>query len=631
MSNRKKILIHSNSHSAFTGFGKNCKNILKYLYKTGKYELYELANGVIWNDIPQKVPWNFHGALPNDQQLLNKMQSDYALGRRAAYGIFTVDNAIDKIKPDIYVGIEDIWAFTETVKKPWWNKINCMIWTTLDSLPILPDAVSLAPNIKNYYCWAKFAETAMKKIGINHVKTLHGSIDCSHFFRLKDEERIFLRKRHGIEPDSFITGYVFRNQLRKTVSDLIVGFRLFKDKFPESNAKLLLHTNFSEGWDIPRLMAENGVQPSDVLTTYHCNHCKNYRVAAFSGNKQTCPFCGTKESFSTTSVVNGVSEQQLNEVYNLMDLYAHPFTSGGQEIPIQEAKLTELITLVTNYTCGEEMCTEESGGLPLTWSPYREIGTQFIKASTNPIDVFNKISLVYNMPREKRSEMGTIARKYTIDNYSLEAVGRQLEQIFDAMPEVDTNFSAFSEKPNPNYNPNGQYPTDVDFLKDIYKNILGVEVSDNDSGLIHWIKRIRSGEPAKKIVDYFKGVAKKEVEQKFPPKIEDFINQEDPSPRIALVVPQDVYTSLISSYFIKSLKNKYPNHKLYVFADPKMHQMFSQYTDEIERLCPLVQNCDNQLHMEGAGTHNGFFDICFILNRDLLNLASYSHNAKDGI
>lgn len=38
---KKKVLIHSNFCKAFTGFGKNKKNILRYLYDTGKYELFE--------------------------------------------------------------------------------------------------------------------------------------------------------------------------------------------------------------------------------------------------------------------------------------------------------------------------------------------------------------------------------------------------------------------------------------------------------------------------------------------------------------------------------------------------------------------------------------------------------------
>ena len=100
---------------------------------------------------------------------------------------------------------------------------------------------------------------------------------------------------------------------------------------------------------------------------------------AYIGQKKQCPHCSSKDSLETTNISNGVNEKQLNEIYNLMDVYCHPFTSGGQEIPVQEAKLAELITLVTNYSCGEDCCTKESGGLPLDWAEYREPGTQFIK------------------------------------------------------------------------------------------------------------------------------------------------------------------------------------------------------------------------------------------------------------
>ena len=51
-----------------------------------------------------------------------------------------IDHAIKEIKPDVYLGIEDIWAFQGFYNKPWWDKINSMVWTTLDSLPILTEA-----------------------------------------------------------------------------------------------------------------------------------------------------------------------------------------------------------------------------------------------------------------------------------------------------------------------------------------------------------------------------------------------------------------------------------------------------------------------------------------------------------
>ena len=104
-----------------------------------------------------------------------------------------IDKAIYELKPDVYLGIEDIWAFRGFFDKPWWNKVHCIIHTTLDSLPILPDAVEAADKIKNYYVWASFAEKALNKIGHNHVKTIRGSIETQNFFRFDNQDRNKLR------------------------------------------------------------------------------------------------------------------------------------------------------------------------------------------------------------------------------------------------------------------------------------------------------------------------------------------------------------------------------------------------------------------------------------------------------
>ena len=152
---------------------------------------------------------------------------------------------------------------------------------------------------------------------------------------------------------------------------------------------------------------------------------------------------------NTTNTAAGVSESQLNEVYNLMDVYCHPFTSGGQEIPLQEAKLTELITLVTNYSCGEDSCNPESGGIPLDWAEYREPGTQFIKATTYPSSISKNIKKVYNMKPNKRRAQEKKSRDYVIKQYSSESIGKKLESIIDEMPEVNWNFDFSFKQRNP--------------------------------------------------------------------------------------------------------------------------------------------------------------------------------------
>ena len=209
--------------------------------------------------------------------------------------------------------------------------------------------------------------------------------------------------------DEFIGGFVFRNPLRKSVPNLLEGFKIFKKDCPK--AKLLLHTHWAEGWDIPRLIEEKGIDNNDILTTYFCSECKNYDIRPFVGQKQNCKYCGAKETVNTTNIRQGVDEEQLNQIYNLMDVYCHPFTSGGMEIPIFEAKLTELITLVTSYSCGEDSCTSESGSFPLDWSEYREPGTQFIKASTYPSSIAKQLKKVWKMESNKRLQLGEKARQ----------------------------------------------------------------------------------------------------------------------------------------------------------------------------------------------------------------------------
>ena len=109
-----------------------------------------------------------------------------------------------------------------------------MIWTTLDSLPILPTAVNAADKINHYYVWASFAEKGLHELGHKHVKTLRGSLDTETFYPLSDFEKQQNRAKQQIDSDDYIIGFVFRNQLRKSVPNLLDGFKLFLDKNPDS-------------------------------------------------------------------------------------------------------------------------------------------------------------------------------------------------------------------------------------------------------------------------------------------------------------------------------------------------------------------------------------------------------------
>ena len=623
----KKIVYHSNYSRAFTGFGKNTKNILKYLYSTGKYEIVEAANGIPY-DSPdlKRQPWKAIGTYPPANKIEQIKSQNPGIDNALGYGAGMIDEIIQTEKPDIYIGVEDIWGMNGYWNKPWWNKVNSIVWTTLDSLPILPDAVNAAPKIKNYFVWADFAEKALNNLGYKNVKTLRGSLDTNKFYKVNNSKREALRKQFNLS-DSFVIGFVFRNQLRKSVPNLLDGFNLFRNQTPQANAKLLLHTHWSEGWDIPRLLREKNIPNECVYTTYFCNACSRYEVRPFLKQNLKCNFCHTEGSLNTTNVSAGVSEQQLNEVYNLMDVYCHPFTSGGQEIPIQEAKLTELITLVTNYSCGEENCSYESGGLPLDWAEYREPGTQFIKASTSPKSILEKLTEVYFLHPDKRSKIGQKAREWVINNFAVEVIGKKLEEIFDSMPDVNKDTIFESEEINIKYQP----PTIEDneeFIIDIYKNVLKENIDKNNNACIELNTHIKNGASRQQIFDHILNQAKERLNKPKQINFEDLLDKEDVGLRMAVVIPQSGGDVLMVNALLQNLKELYPEYNLYVFTDPKFFNLIND-NPAIHKLLPYSPLCDNLLFLEGQASHKGFFELAFLPHITTQKVFGYQHNGKD--
>ena len=619
---KKRVLIHSNFCKMFTGFGKHKKNLLSYLYNTGKYDIIELSNGYTWESEQLKfVPWESYGTLPSDPEIHKEIAIDERRKNAAGYGAEMIDHAVKELKPDIYLGIEDVWAFNGFIEKEWWNKIHCIVHTTLDSLPILPDAVNAADKIKNYFVWASFAEKAMHKLGHTHVKTVHGTLDASSFNRLADEDRLKLRNRFKLS-DEYIIGFVFRNQLRKSVPNLLDGFKLFQENNKQAKAKLLLHTSWNEGWDIVKLLKEKEIDPKNILTTYVCKNCNAYNVKSFSSHVVNCDFCRTQNSCETTNVKTGVNEQQLNEIYNLMDVYCHPFTSGGQEIPIQEAKLTELITLVTNYSCGEDCSTEASGGFPLEWAEYREPGTQFIKASTLPTSIFSQLQHVYSLPLETKMLLGKSARQFVIDNYSIEVVGKFFENLFDSFPHVDYVFENKKLKCDPFYDPDVNLQ-DKEWVESLYCNIL---TKQDPAGVIHWTQRLKADLKRSDVLNYFRKVALSDNQKSFLDEMLSSLKENNNSKKIAFVQPNGVEEIIIATSLMSSIKKLYPNYDIYFFTKNEHFDLINSHPD-VKKVLNYFNKMDDPLFFEGKGSNNKYFDIVFAPYLSINN--NYFRNSQD--
>ena len=416
----------------------------------------------------------------------------------------------------------------------------------------------MEPLCDKMLVWASFAEKEMKRLGYKNVETLHGAVDYTSFYPLKNRNEI--RKKFGID-DCFVIGFVFKNQLRKSVPNLLQGFKTFKEENPNVKAKLLLHTDWGEvgsGWDIPRYIKEMGID--------------FYYVAPYQGEDKNCPSCNKEKTFKTKSSIKGIGEKELNELYNCMDVYCHPFTSGGQELPIQEAKAAGLITLVTEYSCGTDSCYEDQGGIPLKWNEYREPGTQFIKASTSPHSISSKLERVFKMSDQKRSLLGKKAREFTIENYSIESSAKKLMSIIDSMPEINKS-SIDKDKLKPDLSfKMPENATDEEFILKTYNNLLKVNLKRHSEVFEFLLKKIRSGTPREKIFSALKNNAERQLnsQEKKPTDLANFLDDSDKGKRLALVLPKSIGDIFMATSLLPDLKKTYPDYNIYYICQNEL-------------------------------------------------------------
>ena len=629
---KKRILYQSDAALAKTGFGRCAKAVLTYLYKTGKYEIYHYCGGHKWSDISlQRTPWKSFGALPDDDAELQNLNRDPQVGRAANYGNHYLNRVVEVAKPDIYIAAQDIWGIDFALSRNWFNKINTVFWTTLDSRPILPSAVDAASKMKNFWIWSDFATKELHDMGHTHVKTMHGPVDQDFFKPLPLEVKQEMREKMGIAKDLFVIGFVFRNQLRKSVPNLLEGYAMWKKKYHHKKSALLLHTHFGEGWNITKLAKEYNIPMDEILTTYTCRACKNYEVSNFTAIEKDCKSCGGKKSCTTTNISSGVSEWQLNDVYNLMDVYCHPFTSGGQEYPIQEAKLAGLITLVTNYSCGEEMCSTGAHSLPLDWSEYREHGTEFIKASTSPKSIMKQLQKVFVMKQEQRIEMGLKGREWTLKNYSINSVGKKFEEFLDSCELVDWDNISIEDLPKNPFYEMPEIKEQKEWLLHMYHNILKMEqIDDKDEGYKYWEEKLIRGLSREEVEKEFRKVAMQDHQKRSGVKFEDILGKDDKGKRILYVMPASATDLFLSTSLFKSIKEQYPDYNLYVATSPHLSGMLAA-NDYVYKTIPYASQMDDLLWCEGFNDHEGYFEVAFLPHFSTRKNLDYLHNGKDKI
>jgi glycosyltransferase involved in cell wall biosynthesis len=632
-----------------TGFSNNIRSLLPFLYKSGKYELFHLNQGMGETPDFQRFPWKNFPVLQNGTFDVARFQSqDEGYKRHVSYGNLAVEKFIIDNKLDVVIHVEDIWSSAEDayIKAKWWPylKNNFLQWTTADSLPILPNFKTWAENCPNMWFWTSFAEEALKeenKEKYSHVTTVPGCLIAEEYQPLLKYQKEDLRKKFNIDLDTFIFLQLGRNQLRKLYPFTIESFAKFKKRNPSIKSKLLFHTAWYEGWPLDRIREEWKVDKADILTTYFCRNCGQWEIKPYEGEFRDCKYCGAKgqppsqennqgNGQKTAGIDSPITNKEMSKIYGIADGAVSTFTSGGLEFFNVESLLCGIPLLCSDYSCGTYF-THNDFVFSLDGEYTYEVGTAFKKHVPNVNTMIKFYEKICSMSDDKRRDIVKRGREWALNTFDVSSVGKKLEDWIDSRKPIEWDYKYQFDPKNP-FAEIKEISDNKEFTKQCYKEILKMEVKDDDSGLIYWLQFLANPQNKRdQMVNYMRNVAAGENQKNAPQVDYSEMLIKNKKKNLLIILKESIGDIILSTAILKSFRDNYPSSDWNIYyATSQQYKEILDGNPNIDKVLDYQQFMESEIHCTGAGKTKGYFDAyCHLGNNTQHKLNYLTNNLID--
>lgn len=459
MTRKKKILFVTEASFLYTGYSVYAREILKRLYATEKYELAEFASYAKMNDermTGHDIPWLFY---PNEVDKNDSRYDDYNSNPINQFGSWRFEKVVLDFKPDVIASFRDVWMDGFISQSPLRNYYQWIYMPTVDSIPSRPewlDQYINADAILTYSDWAGKELVRETNGKINYLGSAPPAVDLDIFAPVEDKNEH--RRKLGFFEDGFIIGTVMRNQRRKLFDDLFQAFNIFLQKCRDSGNDelarktfLYVHTSYPDnsGWDIPRLLAENGVLRK-VVFTYICQSCRRPFASFFQDGRTVCVHCG-EVSAVLPNVQRGLTTEHLAEIYKIFDLYVQYSICEGFGIGQVEAASCGVPIMSVDYSAMSDVVRKLNGQPIKVAKMFRELATHCYRAYPDNEHCAELFYKFFTKQESVRKRNGEQARKGVEEHYSWDKSAKMWSDYFDSV-EVEDKWEEPPKLFTPNYN-----------------------------------------------------------------------------------------------------------------------------------------------------------------------------------
>lgn len=267
------------------------------------------------------------------------------------------------------------------------KKTKYILYTPIDSEPRPSDCavLDLFDEVITYTEYAKAVLKPIIKESIwKKIKVIPHGIDTEVFYPIENSFENSKTKADIFGTDDvFVFGSVNRNSARKDLATLMIGFAMFKHT-TQANAVLYIHCNPQDrmGIDCYRLSERLGLEVGKDI----------FFPKDFNEN-------------------NGVSESELNKIYNTFDCFITTTTAEGWGLSIVEAMACKKLVVAPRHTSIQEITDGGNNAFLFKFIQRAVFVNDFekIRFISNPEEVAQVCGIVYNLQNEEDEVKGQVS------------------------------------------------------------------------------------------------------------------------------------------------------------------------------------------------------------------------------
>lgn len=374
-----------------TGFGIVSKNLIKHFRKN--YDVHVIGINYFGDYDPLIEGLKVYPASAGDGEI---------------YGFEKFLKLLIQIKPEVCFVLNDIWIAMDYAKKIKEYrtlapdaKTKFVLYTPIDAENIKPDFVENVREFDEIVTYTKFGKVQLELANIErNVHVVPHGVDLTKFKKLNKRE---VKRSMKMGEDDFVVLNVSRNQPRKRLD---MFFYIFSE--------------WVKRYDLPK----------NVRVYYH-GALQDFGIDII----QWCDYLGIKDRLAISrpdlTPSNGLTDEQMNMVYNSADVFFTTTAAEGWGLPVAEAMAVGVPCVLPAHSALTEW--PEGNSVLVDCYPFPHLTDRGLNTIHHLIDVDKAIEALHTLytNRDKRIALGESSYQHMKkDKFNWETIAKQFMEIF---------------------------------------------------------------------------------------------------------------------------------------------------------------------------------------------------------